>query len=422
MVKSRPLLEAAGQQHVLADAALSRLALEMLRNVIWGAEPGPDASQLMETILGLILMLILLIAGCCLFFLIFVQPIWGVVDVAISKEHSGGTKAVVILLTLLLLGPIMTFLYACFGTRSRILRVSTLISFVILLLSGGAAIGMALAVPMLQQKLPWRTTPAGNADAGPPGVPAEVAVNGADPETVPSFTAVHLARTGTAQWTAAVAEFDGHGPKPQSALPVVLPSIYPLTHVAVDSQGPVYYGITTHDVGRIIPTTGHFVELKSDPAVSKPSWPAAIAHDSTQGLLLIAARSQGYSYNPKTGEWQALSWLKDNGVVALAYDSGNEVLHGLQTESGGTAATTLLQFNAKGVLLAKIRLSNPIPVGPYPFPLAQLAWADERLICVVTPSSEGTDAGVATACRIYLIEPRSGECLPVRSGTAVATR
>ncbi len=83
------------------------------------------------------MLLILLTGGCCLFFLIFVQPIWGIVDVAISKEHSGGTKAVVILLTLLLLGPIMTFFYACIGTRSRILRGATLISFFVLVLSGG---------------------------------------------------------------------------------------------------------------------------------------------------------------------------------------------------------------------------------------------------------------------------------------------
>ena len=105
-----------------------------------------------------------------------------------------------------------------------------------------------------------------------------------------------------------------------------------------------------------------------------------------------------------------------------AGDSGKEVLHGLQTENGGTAATTLVQFNAKGALLAKTRLSNPIPVGRYPFPLAQLAWADERLICIVAPSAEDADAGVATASRTYLIEPRSGECRPVRPGTAVATR
>jgi len=373
----------------------------------------------METILGLILLLLVLIGGCCLFFLVFVQPIWGVVDVAVSTEHSGGTKAAVILLTLLLLGPIMTFLYACFGTRSRVLRNSTLLCFAVVLLSGGSLLVLAIAVPVVKEKLPWRTAPAENVEnaaAAPmPGPADEVVANSVDPETVPSFTAVQLARSGSGQWRVGIAEFNGHGPRPQSALPVVLPSIYPLTHVAVDPHGPVYYGITTHEVGQIIPNTGQFVELKSDPSRSKPSWPAAIAYDSKQERLLIAARSQGYSYNPKTGEWQTLSWLKDDGIVALAYDAEHEMLYGLQAESGGEAATSVLQFNAQGALLSSIRLSSPIPVGRYPFPLAQLAFAENQLICMVSPSEQDLDAGVATGCTIYLIEPRSGECRVVRS-------
>jgi hypothetical protein len=112
----------------------------------------------METILGIAMLLVLLVGGCCLFFLMFVQPIWGIVDVATSEEHSGGTKAAVILLTLLLLGPIMTFFYACIGTRSRVLRGATLITFVILALSGGSLLGLAIAVPALKQNLPWHTT------------------------------------------------------------------------------------------------------------------------------------------------------------------------------------------------------------------------------------------------------------------------
>src|SRR5262245_44892685 len=127
----------------------------------------------METILGIVMLLILLIGGCCLFFLIFVQPIWGIVDVAISKEHSGGTKAVVILLTLLLLGPIMTFFYACVGTRSRVLRGTTLIGFIGLVLSGGSLLGLAIAVPALKQKLPWQTAASGN-----PNSPANTFVGG----------------------------------------------------------------------------------------------------------------------------------------------------------------------------------------------------------------------------------------------------
>jgi hypothetical protein len=372
----------------------------------------------METILGIALILLLLVGGCSLFFLIFVQPIWSVVDVAVSKEHSGGTKATIILLTLLLLGPIMTFFYACIGTRSRILKGSTLISFVVVLLSGGSMLGLAIAVPALKQKLPWLSTTTGNANSptvSPVDGPAEIAVNSIDPETIPSFTAVHLVRDRSTRWTAAVAEFNGHGPKPQSALPVVLPDFYPLTHLAVDPHGPVYYGITTHVVGRIAQDTGRFEELESTPGVSKPSWPSAIAFDSKQGLLLIAARTTGFSYDPKTGEWQELSWLKDEGIIALAYGSRNELLYGLQREGVSKVATNLLQFNAKGALIARTILSNPIPVGPYPSPLAQLVLAGDNLISIVHPSPEKHSATTATGCRLYIIDPRSGECRPIRS-------
>jgi hypothetical protein len=63
----------------------------------------------------------------------------------------------------------MTFFYACFGTRSRVLRNTTLICFVVLLLSGGALIGLAIAVPMVKQKLHWQAA----TDTSPPSAPAE---------------------------------------------------------------------------------------------------------------------------------------------------------------------------------------------------------------------------------------------------------
>ena len=107
----------------------------------------------METILGLILVLFLIVGGICLFFLLAVQPIWGIVDVAISKKHSSGTKIAVILLTLLLLGPIMTFFYACFGTQSRVFRRVTVTAFVIVVISAVVVIGLAIAVPAVRKNL-----------------------------------------------------------------------------------------------------------------------------------------------------------------------------------------------------------------------------------------------------------------------------
>ena len=106
----------------------------------------------MEAILQLLVLLFLIAGGISLFFLIAIQPIWGIVDVAISKEHSGGTKAAVILLTLLLLGPIMTFFYACFSSPSRIFRRLTVAAFVMVLISAAVVIGLAIAAPAVREK------------------------------------------------------------------------------------------------------------------------------------------------------------------------------------------------------------------------------------------------------------------------------
>ena len=235
----------------------------------------------METILGLLLMLMVVVVVCCALFLAFIQPIWGIVDVAVSKEHSTGTKAVIIVATLLCLGPIMTFFYAIFGSRSKALKSATLVSFLILLLSGAVMLGLAIAVPVLKQKLPW--WPGGGGGGGTNAPPAQTSAEiegeiGVDPESVPSFTAVYA----------------------------------------------------------------------------------------------------------------------------------------LQVENNGTNATTLLKFNAQGARVEKISLSKPIPVGRYPFPLAQLALAQGNLVSLVFPSPEEVSAGTSPKPRTYLIDPQSGECREVR--------
>ncbi|HEX5218794.1 MAG TPA: hypothetical protein VFZ59_04450 [Verrucomicrobiae bacterium] len=106
----------------------------------------------MESILQLLVVLFLIVGGVSLFFLLAIQPIWGIVDVAISKEHSGGTKAAVILLTLLLLGPVMTFFYACFSSPSRVFRRLTVIAFLTTLMSGVVVVGLAVAAPAVRKK------------------------------------------------------------------------------------------------------------------------------------------------------------------------------------------------------------------------------------------------------------------------------
>ena len=76
----------------------------------------------MEAIVGLGAFLAMMLAFGAGFFLFVVQPIWSIVDVATCERLSKGAKAVIIVLTLILLGPIMTIGYAVFGTHSRGLR------------------------------------------------------------------------------------------------------------------------------------------------------------------------------------------------------------------------------------------------------------------------------------------------------------
>jgi hypothetical protein len=347
----------------------------------------------------------------CVLFLSTAQPVWTIVDVATSDKHSAGTKAILIILTLLLLGPIVTFLYACFGTRSSALRKATLCSFTVLVLAVICACGMGVAMPRAQSPWEHAAKPRPVSPEQQAEDPEPLASNRPSTDEIAPFTALHLVPKDPGGWSVCLAEFTGHGPKPSSAIPLLLPSIYPVSQLAINPDGPVYYAITTHEVGRIVPATGHFVELQPDPALGKPSWPSAIAYDSREGLLLIAARSRGYSYRPSTGEWKTLPGLKDDDLVALAYASGEAILYGLRTKPGGELAIRLDKLSPKGAVLGRIELSRPISVGRYPFPLVQLCWSGARLVALVSAQGDpGARAASSAHGTLYAIDPASGLC------------
>ena len=91
--------------------------------------------EAIAALLGIVGMISVLLAA---FFMLCVQPIWSICDIACSPRIPTGGKVTLIILTLVLLGPLLTFFYALFGSRSRGLRKSTLV---------GAACGVvALAV------------------------------------------------------------------------------------------------------------------------------------------------------------------------------------------------------------------------------------------------------------------------------------
>jgi len=386
----------------------------------------------MDIIAALALLVLLVLGALCVFFLVCIQPIWGIVDVAASKEQSGGVKAVVIILTLVLLGPLMTIGYAFFGTRSTGFRMTTVVTLTVLLSSGLYAVGLALAVPATQGVFGVIAQLASDAGLNVSAYSARGSGTAPDPAgEQPSgsvgasyarsqfapFPAIHLVPTSQSSWSASIAKFSGQGPTASALVPLIQPSIYPISHLAIDFSKPSVYAMTTHSVGRIAPATGEFIELGVDPAVGKPSRPSAIAFDSKQGLLLIAARSTGYSYNPSTGEWKRLEGLKDDNIVALEYVEDLGVVYGLRSKPGGRQVTKLIRVSPDGSLLEEKALSMPIPVGIYPHTMAQLCHTGDELIVVVSATSE---RGATEPCHqtLFSIDPSSGICLPFETQIA----
>lgn len=407
------------------------------------------------------MLLAVLGVGLCVLFLALIQPIWGLVDVATSEDHSNGAKAAVIILTLILLGPLMTIGYAIFGTHSKALRRMTLFIVTLLLISALSVIGLAMTSPDSRAALDKLASQSGldteaflqRVEMAAGSQPAneestDLAMNTAtdaelsveehstapsdgastkleravDAESalgaLPSFTAIHLVQTGESQWSSSIAQFTT-SPSTENRIPLEQPGAYPICQLAVDRSAPALYAITTHEVGRILPATGRFVELTPDPAIGKPSWPAAIAFDSDRGLLLIAARSTGYAYNPRTGEWKTLPGLKDNYLAGLEYVAKDGVLYGLRSEPGGEYATQLLTLSSDGALIKATPLSRTIPVGQYPHTLAQLCEAGDELMVVVSPS--GASSSVPSVQPVlYSIDPASGLCLRIETHMAAA--
>jgi len=67
---------------------------------------------------------------CTLLFFATVQPIWALIDCAISKKASAGAKIVVILLMIFLWG-LMGLIYGLFLTSSKALKSVTRLGFII---------------------------------------------------------------------------------------------------------------------------------------------------------------------------------------------------------------------------------------------------------------------------------------------------
>ncbi len=372
----------------------------------------------METALGLLLVALVLLGAMSAFFLIVVQPIWSLVEMIASDKYSGRDKIRIVLLSVFL-GPIMT-VYSWFAPQSRILRRATLSALAVLAFTAISVVTIVIAVPAARH--PWVSTVGAATASGSGATPSGEGFAG---EPLPAgevtpFTALHIVRNNPSGWSVCIAQFTGFGPKADSTIPLVLPSIYPITHLAIDAENHAYYAITTHAVGRIIPETGRFLKFEINPAIGTPSWPSAIAYDSKQHVLLISAQSQGYSYSPATREWKGLWGFKDDGIIALTYSEDEGVVYALRAEFAGERATKLRKLSPKGARLAEVNLSQPIAVGRDPFPLAQLCWSGKQLIALISPPEPlGQTSGSVAKSAMYSLDPATGLCRWVDANTPI---
>ena len=346
-------------------------------------------------------------------FMVCFQPLWAIIDVAVSKEHSGGTKAAVILLSLLLLGPLMTFLYACFGTHSKVLKRVSIVGAFVVAISAFGLLTISVVYPDARSNLSRLLDKEAVVEDDASGI---ATVSSTDVDIQP-FTAVHYVPTPDGRWTVSIADFDMEGPIVDSAMPVEVPSIYPLNQIAVDSEARRVYGTTTHRIGRIVPRTGNFVELEVDPALPRLSWPSGVAFDSHNRRLVVTGRSGVYFYDPATGDWEHAPKFGGMDLLSLTYDEEGRVFYGLVSGFGKDVVDRIVAINPDGAVLSTILLSEGIPSELLPAGRAQLIKTSNDLVLLVSAfrATKGADADEVSPSRIYLIDPDTGLIGLVRS-------
>ena len=96
------------------------------------------------------------------------------------------------------------------------------------------------------------------------------------------------------------------------------------------------------------------------------------------------------------------------------------MLYALRMEFPGERATRLRKLSPNGATLDEVNLSQPIPVGRYPFALAQLCWSGKRFIALISPPETlGQPSGLIAKSAMYGLDPATGLCRRVDANTPI---
>lgn len=367
--------------------------------------------NLMEIVLTIV---VLLLSVACFFaaaFLAVGQLVWGIVDAAVSEHLSRGAKAAIILVTMFLLGPIMTFFYACFGTRSRGFRRATIASMIVFVVSGTGVIGLGAIHGATHDQLN-SLLDRGQDMASTAGADT---LKAGDLD-LKIFRAVHYVPVSPRKWSVAVSDFQLTGPIPDTGMSVTVPSIYPLNQISVDPNTGRTYGITTHKFGYVVPATGHFVEIESDPSLPALSWPSALAVDGKHRRVIVVGRGAAFSYDPKTGAWENQPGFDDLGLISMVYDAEADVFYGLVSEFGRGHIESIVRIDRSGTVFGTIPLQHPLAADDLPAGRVQLLKPGSALVIMV--SAHYRHAGANDQLieqRLYVVDPDKGNIALVSS-------
>ncbi len=249
----------------------------------------------MEVVFAAQFFLCFAVAALSAFFLFSVQPLWAIIDIAVSEKLSQGAKITLLLLILvgapvcifsvvgILLIPfiaLIPFFYGFFFTTSSVFRKATRFSFVFLaaaLIGIGSSALLSVGIrekiqqfrslelkdgkiyleteeTLDEQKHDSISTESTEYEESEEKIGHSLAL--ADVSIDP-FYAIHFVPPKNES----IAKFTSQGADLNSATPFIRPSIYPLNHIAVDPDGPTFYGVTTHKFGKIDSQTGEFEKI-----------------------------------------------------------------------------------------------------------------------------------------------------------------
>jgi hypothetical protein len=164
-----------------------------------------------EILLAIFLLLVVIAGVLLVFFYGFIHPIWGIIDCAVSKEHSGAAKAIWIVV-IFFTSALGSIIYGLFGAKSPEYRKTTRVTLVMMALSVFLFVGILFAHPGLKDKIPGpirERIASGELD---PETQQEITTISTEEFYIEPFFAVNYVPTGRRDWSVSIAQFNSRGP------------------------------------------------------------------------------------------------------------------------------------------------------------------------------------------------------------------